>query len=1204
MAAQDVASLREALNTSLFPPKILHLAAAATSLSRLPLDTDDTSEHQDSTTDAASPALRLMGMLVTEVGRRARGCDFRVVSNVLGAAAKIGYSPDDATMSALLSLVMRPEFEVRHCRTPPAAPQSPSPAPGLDPDLDLDLESVPGSGSGRSASTSRDGHKLAHAGAESVSFTPSSLRAAHPPPSEKTMLQKSSRPQELANFAHALAVLGVYDCTDGAVIRVSDADLDPSMTTDSNGVSRRGTVSGLWSVITQTALPLLPDFKPQAVTRDMSGVAVGRRDVSCVLPATGGHPRQVARHLDTFLGTELAMVSVSLATAGCSSCGEAQRSMLRAALAGLRTAQGVAPGPGTHSSGGGSGGDRGSDSGSDSGSADGGGSGMDNSTSGGGGGSSGDRGSRRKGSSGAGSSGGRGSGRGGSITVDGNSRGSSSSSSSSSGRSTKMPNRGGSRLELSVWNTRAITGILWGGTKTLALSAEHLSEIAPLLLDLVPSCDRLELANFLWAYATFGDYDPVLYKAFAKAALRFAPTLQHTDLSRICWAFARAGHVSSALLSHALASRTLELLEGSCANPDDSDTDRSRGGGGSGSSSGHEHVPDLGSHAPSGRRRSSRGVANSGAFTPQNLSNLAWAFARQSYYSEPLFTQLSRAAQRDMGSFCRVEVLSTLWAFATIQHYDGALMSSLAGRVAVIEDSLGASQICKIAWGFAVLVTFDSRVFQAASRLVLAALLRPDSNEQQQQQQQQQQQRSWTRQESSIPASLLTVQLSLPSPTSWGQPALAAGKAPNLPPAARSGSGEDGSVSPQDIVTLLWACATVQYQDPALLRAMSSSLEGMPLEEFEASASGIYQAAYMTQVGRGHGGPPRGGGGAAVGVGGGPLPRDAGHPPPANDRRLVRDRQLVPAREPLTRRCREQRQPPNERSPHHQQHHHHQRKQQQGGKHVHVHVQHQQLQQRRRRKQGQKERGARTARAAVPVPGPDRPSRPSPPSNATRALFSSLGGPANPRTQPGVLLSRMLSAERCRLARSQYGLARADVTVSALQQQVFRTLRAMRLAPEMEVDVAGGMFSVDVGLVVDGQAVAVEVDGPHHFCRNVQNHPLGSTVARDRSLQALCDHLIVVPWFEWTLLRGSIEGRKSYMAARLREIGQARAGPFFSASGNAARNTSDSGSAGSGLTTAGVEPSRQLPKKKAFNPQITVSRKVPVQQVREQRKAL
>lgn len=48
-----------------------------------------------------------------------------------------------------------------------------------------------------------------------------------------------------------------------------------------------------------------------------------------------------------------------------------------------------------------------------------------------------------------------------------------------------------------------------------------MSEIAPLLLDMIPSCDRLELANFLWVYATFGDYDLVLFNAFAKAALNF-----------------------------------------------------------------------------------------------------------------------------------------------------------------------------------------------------------------------------------------------------------------------------------------------------------------------------------------------------------------------------------------------------------------------------------------------------------------------------------------------------------------------------------------------------------------------------------------------------------------------------------------------------------------------------------------------------------
>lgn len=87
--------------------------------------------------------------------------------------------------------------------------------------------------------------------------------------------------------------------------------------------------------------------------------------------------------------------------------------------------------------------------------------------------------------------------------------------------------------------------------------------------------------------------------------------------------------------------------------------------------------------------------------------------------------------------------------------------------------------------------------------------------------------------------------------------------------------------------------------------------------------------------------------------------------------------------------------------------------------------------------------------------------------------------------------------------------------------------------------------------------------------------------------------------FEWTLLRGSVGGRKSYMAARLREIGQARAGPFFFASGKAANSTSNNGQTSSDSATVGVEAGIQLANKRTFNPQITVSKKVPVQQVRE-----
>ncbi|GIM01930.1 hypothetical protein Vretimale_6642 [Volvox reticuliferus] len=62
--------------------------------------------------------------------------------------------------------------------------------------------------------------------------------------------------------------------------------------------------------------------------------------------------------------------------------------------------------------------------------------------------------------------------------------------------------------------------------------------------------------------------------------------------------------------------------------------------------------------------------------------------------------------------------------------------------------------------------------------------------------------------------------------------------------------------------------------------------------------------------------------------------------------------------------------------------------------------------------------------------------------------------------------------------------------------------------------------------------IAVEVDGPSHFCSNVPNHALGSTVARDRCLLDLSLQLVVVPHFEWDRLQ-SADAKRAYLARRL-----------------------------------------------------------------------
>ncbi|GLI63021.1 hypothetical protein VaNZ11_005881, partial [Volvox africanus] len=158
----------------------------------------------------------------------------------------------------------------------------------------------------------------------------------------------------------------------------------------------------------------------------------------------------------------------------------------------------------------------------------------------------------------------------------------------------------------------------------------------------------------------------------------------------------------------------------------------------------------------------------------------------------------------------------------------------------------------------------------------------------------------------------------------------------------------------------------------------------------------------------------------------------------------------------------------------------------------------------------------------------------------------------------GGLLPKPLRAAVAAAARSQRS------HVSGLQREVAAALRGMGLRPRMEV--AMGVFSLDLRLdlpkgwqwekqqpqqsrnevAADGSGggggdvwrpngtvrIAVEVDGPSHFCSNVPNHAMGSTVARDRCLLDLSLQLVVVPHFEWDTLQ-SAEAKRAYLARRL-----------------------------------------------------------------------
>ena len=97
-----------------------------------------------------------------------------------------------------------------------------------------------------------------------------------------------------------------------------------------------------------------------------------------------------------------------------------------------------------------------------------------------------------------------------------------------------------------------------------------------------------------------------------------------------------------------------------------------------------------------------------------------------------------------------------------------------------------------------------------------------------------------------------------------------------------------------------------------------------------------------------------------------------------------------------------------------------------------------------------------------------------------------------------------------------------------LQRAVAASLCALGLAPREEVRTPQG-YSIDAVVMHCGCEVAVEVDGPWHFCGQM---PTGATALKRRQLRAAGWALLSVPYWEWDELR-SKAAREEYLRAAL-----------------------------------------------------------------------
>ena len=103
-----------------------------------------------------------------------------------------------------------------------------------------------------------------------------------------------------------------------------------------------------------------------------------------------------------------------------------------------------------------------------------------------------------------------------------------------------------------------------------------------------------------------------------------------------------------------------------------------------------------------------------------------------------------------------------------------------------------------------------------------------------------------------------------------------------------------------------------------------------------------------------------------------------------------------------------------------------------------------------------------------------------------------------------------------------------------MQRDVVASLLALELAPQEEVRTPQG-YSLDAVVVHGGREVAIEVDGPSHFCGRT---PTGATVLKRRQLRAAGWALLPVPYWEWNAL-SSKGAKEEYLQAAFLTLQQA-----------------------------------------------------------------
>ncbi|KAG2488358.1 hypothetical protein HYH03_013048 [Edaphochlamys debaryana] len=119
------------------------------------------------------------------------------------------------------------------------------------------------------------------------------------------------------------------------------------------------------------------------------------------------------------------------------------------------------------------------------------------------------------------------------------------------------------------------------------------------------------------------------------------------------------------------------------------------------------------------------------------------------------------------------------------------------------------------------------------------------------------------------------------------------------------------------------------------------------------------------------------------------------------------------------------------------------------------------------------------------------------------------------------------------LAASMWAASARDVHVSRFHQEVSGALATAGIPHAVEWLTDDQHFSVDIGLQVNSQPCAVEVNGAHHFTSNAPHRPLGDMGVRRRLLNDRGWAVVDVGFADWESMGRTLAERGSSLVGRI-----------------------------------------------------------------------